>query len=194
MLTPSASPQGGGESHTMSLQLLSPPASEPVTLAEAKAHLKLDTDADDALVASLIVAARARAEWHTGRAFVTQGWMLRLDAWPPDGIATIPLPPLAAVSEIAATSPDGVRTVLADYRVDTAGNRVVVARRPMHLRRHDCLEIAFTAGYGAASAVPAPVRQAILETVAGLYAHRGDDEIVPCGAQALLAPYRVFKL
>ena len=54
----------------MSLTLVSPPAAEPVTLAEAKSHLKLDTSDEDTLIASLITAARARAEWHTGRALV----------------------------------------------------------------------------------------------------------------------------
>ena len=62
----------------MSLQLITPPAIEPVTLAEAKAHLKVDTTDDDTLITSLIAAARARAEWHTRRAFITQGWMLWL--------------------------------------------------------------------------------------------------------------------
>jgi hypothetical protein len=64
---------------SMSLQLNTPPATEPVTLAQAKAWLKVETDDEDALIAALIPAARARAEWHTGRAFVTQGWTLWLD-------------------------------------------------------------------------------------------------------------------
>jgi uncharacterized phiE125 gp8 family phage protein len=85
----------------MSLQLLAPPAAEPVTLAEAKAHLKLDTSDEDALVAALITAARARAEWHTGRAFVTQRWRLRLDAWPQQGVIELPLPPLVSVEDLA---------------------------------------------------------------------------------------------
>ena len=77
----------------MSLQLITPPALEPVTLDEAKAHLKVDTTDDDALIERLIAAARARAEWHTGRAFLTQSWILWLDCWPPLDVAEIPLPP-----------------------------------------------------------------------------------------------------
>jgi uncharacterized phiE125 gp8 family phage protein len=181
----------------MSLSLTTPPATEPVTLAEAKAHLKIDTADEDALIATLITASRARAEWYTGRALVTQSWVLRLDTFPPDGIAEIPLPPLQSVSEIACNTEDGIRTVLpsSDYRVDTAAPRVIFARRPPHLRKTDALEIAFTAGYGAASAVPAAIRQAILVLVGDLYSHRGDDEAI-CGpqAQVLLAPYKVFKL
>jgi len=82
----------------MALELISPPAVEPVTLDEAKAHLKVDTTDDDALIATLISAARAKAEWHTGRAFVTQGWTLWLDRWPAADCqylpAEIPLAPL----------------------------------------------------------------------------------------------------
>jgi hypothetical protein len=79
----------------MSLQLNTPPAQEPVTLAQAKAWLRVEsgTDEDD-LIAALIAAARARAEWHTGRAFVTQGWTLWLDRAAP--VIGIPLPPLQA--------------------------------------------------------------------------------------------------
>jgi len=183
----------------MSLCLITPPASELVTLAEAKAHLKLDTSDDDALLGTLITAARARAEWHTGRAFVTQAWRLSLDAWPHGDIVEIPLPPLVSIAEVAVIASDSVRSVLdpAVYRVDTASQpgRVIFTDRPQSLRRRDCLQIAFTAGYGDASAVPAPVREAILEIVADLYSHRGDDDdpVGLCG-QALLAPYRIFKL
>jgi uncharacterized phiE125 gp8 family phage protein len=181
----------------MSLQLLSPPAVEPVSVAEAKAHLKLDTADDDALIATLITAARARAEWHTGRAFLTQSWRLCLDAWPSDDAVEVPLPPLVSVQEVAVTSADGVRTVFdpAAYRVDTASEpgRVIFNGRPLSLRSRDCLEIAFTAGYGITA--PVPVCEAVLEIVADLYSHRGDEDgPVGLSGQALLAPYRVSKL
>jgi uncharacterized phiE125 gp8 family phage protein len=55
--------------------------------------------------------------------------------------------------------------------------------------------IAFTAGYGDADTVPADITAAILEIVAALYAHRGDDAApTPGAALALLAPYRRVKL
>jgi uncharacterized phiE125 gp8 family phage protein len=183
----------------MSLQLLTPPTAEPVTLAEAKAHLRLDTSDEDALVTTLITASRARAEWHTGRAFVTQSWCLRLDGWPVGDVVEVPLPPLIGVDEVAVTDADNVRSVLdpSCYRVDTASEpgRVMLAKRPPSLRHHDSLEITFTAGYGAEAAVPVAVKQAILEIVADLHAHRGDvaDPVGRAG-QILLAPYRIFKM
>ncbi|MDE2182885.1 MAG: head-tail connector protein [Alphaproteobacteria bacterium] len=183
----------------MSLQLVTPASASPVSLAEAKAHLKLDTDDDDARLTAMIAAAATRAEWHTGRAFLTQGWILWLDQWPHDGIAEIPLPPLQAVSEVAFHDPQDERSVAdpSAYRVESAAEpgRLVFADSPPRLRRTAAIEIAFTAGYGDAAAVPQAVKEAILEIVADLYAHRGD-EYGPVGlaGQALLAPYRMLKV
>jgi uncharacterized phiE125 gp8 family phage protein len=187
----------------MSLSLTTAPAEEPVTLAEAKAHLKVDTADDDTLISSLITAARARAEWHTGRALIAQDWILWLDAWPDDGVVEIPLPPLVAVSSVTTYASDDSAAVLdADrYRVDTASSpgRLAIknALSPpvVTLRRIDGIAIAFSAGYGAAAAVPPAIKQAILVLIADLYANRGDTEaLVGPQAQSLLAPYRIFKL
>lgn len=187
----------------MSLTLNSPPAAEPVTLDEAKAHLKVDTTGEDALIASLIVAARARAEWHTGRALITQSWTLWLDAWPPDGVIEIPLPPLQSVTGVTAYAYDDTSSLLdvETYRVDvsSAPGRLqpknVIVPPLVTLRSINALAIAFTAGYGDAAAVPQAIKQAILCTIADLYSHRGDDDAVVSGtAAALLAPYRIFRL
>jgi uncharacterized phiE125 gp8 family phage protein len=184
----------------MSLTLITPPAAEPVTLSEAKAHLKVDTSADDALITSLVIAARARAEWHTGRAFVTQSWTLWLDAWPKDGLVEIPLPPLQSMAQVRTYDLDDTPSVLDPslYQVDATSAPACLLRKSeptASLRAVNAIEIAFTAGYGGASAVPEPIKQAIRQIVADLYSHRGDEaDIVSSAAQALLAPYRVFKL
>lgn len=62
------------------------PALEPLTLAEAKAHLRVDFVEDDTLISALIVAARQRAEVITRRALITQSWQLVLDAFPVPGM------------------------------------------------------------------------------------------------------------
>jgi len=185
----------------MPLQLNTPPAAEPVTLAQAKAWLRVDTGDDDALIASLISAARARAEWHTGRAFVTQGWTLWLDAWPAGACAEIPLPPLQGVTSLTMYARDDSAAVLGAgaYTVDAASQPGrVMLKQGMALadsRAINAVAIAFTAGYGAANAVPGEIVQAILLIVAALYAHRGDDTVpTPDAALALLAPFRVVKL
>jgi uncharacterized phiE125 gp8 family phage protein len=202
----------------MPLELITPPALEPVTLAEAKAHLKVDVTDDDALIGTLISAARARAEWHTGRAFVTQGWTLWLDCWPgagscadlPPALSTapalaieIPLPPLQSVSAITTYARDDTTTVLdaALYQVDSASKPARIALKtgvapPADLRAINAIAISFTAGYGdGESDVPALIRQAMLDIIADLYANRGDSGgALPLEALALLAPYRILKI
>jgi len=183
----------------MPLQLVAPPLAEPITLADAKAYLKIDTSDEDALISTLVTAARARAEWHTGRAFVAQSWILWLDCW--REVVEIPLPPLVAVTSVTAYASDGTPSVLSasDYFVDAAsqpGRVALACVPPADLRRRNALAIAFDAGYGAAASdVPAPIGQAILAIVADLHLHRGEGPATePAAAQALLAPYRMFKL
>jgi uncharacterized phiE125 gp8 family phage protein len=184
----------------MPLSLITPPSGEPVTLAEAKAHLKLDTSDDDVLVGAFITAARARAEWHTGRALMTQGWTLFLDRWPAGGVLDIPLPPLRSVSAVTTFARDDAATLLdpARYVVDLAGNRIALRPAsvlPPLLRNINAIAIAFTAGYGAAGDVPQGLKSAILELIAFVYEHRGEAPAeLPQDVQALLAPYRVLKI
>jgi uncharacterized phiE125 gp8 family phage protein len=186
----------------MSIVLTTPPATEPVTLAEAKAHLKVDTTDDDVLIGTLISAARAKAEWNTGRALITQGWTFALDAWPEDGVFEIPLPPLQSVMSVTAYALDDTATVLdpTTYQVDTVSSPARLALKanaspPVNLRALNAVEIMFTAGYGdAENDVPPLIREAILEIVADMYVNRGDVGEIPLAAMALLAPYRVLNI
>lgn len=71
------------------LQLVSAPNSEPVSLEEAKAHLRLDFNDDDQLVLSLISAAREVVEGNLRRAVFSQTYELTLDQFPyPTGTLT----------------------------------------------------------------------------------------------------------
>jgi uncharacterized phiE125 gp8 family phage protein len=180
----------------MSLQLNSPPAAEPVTLDQAKACLRIESGGDeDALIAALIAAARARAEWHTGRAFVTQGWTLWLDR--AGTCIDIPLPPLRAVATVTLYKRDDSAVPLepGDYTVDVAGSRLFLKTPPFGLRPVNAAAIVFTAGYGDVADVPADIAQAILQIVSALYEHRGGDAApTPESALALLAPYRILKI
>jgi hypothetical protein len=65
--------------------LLTAPSVEPVSLAEAKAHLRVDVTDDDALITALITAARQSAEHKTRRSLCTQQWSLVLDQFPVPG-------------------------------------------------------------------------------------------------------------
>lgn len=187
----------------MPLQLTTPPSLEPISLVEAKAHLKIDTTDEDTLIAALIAAARTRAEWHTGRAFLTQSWTQWLDEWPQTNCVEIALPPLQNLTEIRFYRADDTAVILdaSSYQVDAASAPARVSLKPTTLpplnpRPLNAVAIDFTAGYGdEADDVPAPLREAILELVAFLHEHRGDAPAeLPPNIAAMLAPYRIFNL
>ena len=65
-----------------SLVVKTPPAVEPVSLAEAKAHLRVDTTDDDALIQNLIRASRLSLETKYDVAMLTQSLVLGRDYFP----------------------------------------------------------------------------------------------------------------
>ena len=208
------------------LELVAAPAVEPLSLNEVKQHLKLEEEdgADDALIAGLIRVAREQAERFTGRALITQGYSLWLDAWPrrrdarlhegwregaltegPAQAVELPRPPLQAVSTILAYDEADQATEFpaSAYTVDRASQpgRVVLRRgaaAPVAARAANGIEIRFTAGYGdSPDAVPEAIRQGLLMKVAQLYEGRGDDPwqtVESTGAASLWRPYRVLRL
>lgn len=191
----------------MALVMTAAPAAEPITLSEAKAHLRVDTDDEDALISSLIVAGRLLIERTLGLALMTQGWSYFLDAWPERGCITLPLLPVQAVGAVRVHGDDGQTIVLnADsYAVDvlSAPARVQLTwAAPSALARaFNGFEVAFTAGYGdEAGDVPQPIRQALLLLVAHWFEGRAPIELgagpqqVPAIVGGLLQPYRRVRL
>ena len=74
----------------MSLQLVTAPTEEPVSLVEAKLHLRVDFSEDDLLITALIAAARQAAETLTGRQLVTARWKYILDSFPGPSLMGVP--------------------------------------------------------------------------------------------------------
>lgn len=192
----------------MSLVLTSGPALEPVTLAEAKAHLRLDTTADDALVQSLIVTSRLHIEAALGLALITQSWSWMLDQWPKNQRLCFPLRPVQAVAFVKLWRRNATSEALnlTDFHLDGQGNPArLVPGGLLPLNDPDRpangIEVAFTAGFGGApSDVPAPIRHALLLLIAHWYEHREPVEIgaavnaVPIMVSDLLQPYRRRRL
>lgn len=189
----------------MAMILTSGPAAEPVTLAEAKAHLRVDGSAEDAVIASLITTARLHVEAALGLALITEGWSLLLDAWPEDAVR-MPIRPVQAVSAVKVAAADGGVAVLPAerYLLDGAGHppRLVPVGGPLPDSGVPALgiEIAFTAGYGDVAAdVPEPIRQALLLLIAHWFEHREpalDAAVtrIPSAVSELLLPYRAVRL
>jgi uncharacterized phiE125 gp8 family phage protein len=185
--------------------LLNGPAVEPVSLAEAKTHLRIAHDDADAEISALIAAARVHLETQTRRGFVTQTWRLLRDAWPADGrIAVLPAP-LRALLAVRVVMRDGSEQPIAldRFALDQAGAPAILAFDPAFMPRSDRaaagIELDVEVGYGDAPAdVPAPLRQAILMLVAHWYENRGavaeHSAMLPLSVGALIAPYRVLGL
>jgi uncharacterized phiE125 gp8 family phage protein len=188
----------------MPLILTSPPATEPVSLAEAKAHLRVPHADDDATISTLIIAARRAAEARTGLALINQGWSLWLDGWPCTTTVSLGLAPVSAIADIVAFSEDGTPATYdpAHYYLDGVSRPGRAVLRPDRLpplagRRVNGIEIRFTAGFGAAaSAVPQDLKQALLLVIAHWFEHRGeaDGGSLPMAAIEILARHRPVRL
>lgn len=191
---------------TWELRLVADATDEPVTLEEAKAHLRVDVTDDDDLITALITAARQMVEMVLRRALLSQDWELRLDAFPASDTLEIPLPPLQSIAAITYTQQDGTSVTFAatEYTVDTGSTPGRIALNSGASWPGDSLsalggvQIAFTAGYASADAVPQAIRQALLLLVGHLYENREAVtdtktlQTTPLAFEYLLQPYRVF--
>ncbi|MBN2024078.1 MAG: phage head-tail connector protein [Pirellulales bacterium] len=161
----------------MSLNQTTPPAAEPITLAEVKAHLRIDHADEDALLGSYIKAARTWGELRLRRQLITAGWTLGLDAFPPDGVIRLPRPPLQSVQSIIHLDAEGDEQTLdpALYRIDAAGEPGRIVREygatwPATWPVPEAVTIAYTAGFGDAPAdVPEDYRLGLLYLVGHYY-------------------------
>jgi uncharacterized phiE125 gp8 family phage protein len=192
----------------MPLILTSGPATEPISLADAKLHARVDGDAEDILISSLVLAARMHIERNLDIALIRQSWSLYLDRWPDAAFVELPLGPLISVDAVRLYSPANTFVTLDPslFVVDAASRRPRLARNqgqswPLPGRAINGIEIAFTAGYGEAEEdVPMPIRQALRMLVAHWYEARepvlfGETaDPVPATVAHLLKPYRSIRL
>ncbi len=186
----------------MSLTLLSPPAAEPVTLADLKAHLRVTSDDEDALITGLAVAAVRALEARGGLALMPQQWRLALDAAPEETLF-LPLSPVSAIDAVAvidgAGDPQEVSPSLYDAVLGTGARLRPAGPWPLPAPKVGGVHIDFTAGYEDAEAVPAPLKQAVLTLAAFFFETReaaGETRIyaVPRSVDALIAPYKEARL
>lgn len=206
----------------MPLQLVTPPAEEPVSLVEAKLHLRVDSVEDDSLISALIEAARQAAETITGRQFVTARWKLVLDGFPgPDGMGVptgrsfslpghallLPKCPVQSVVSIDYLDLGGVLQTMpsTDYTADLACEPARITPVfgqlwPLALPQIGAVGVTFDAGFGPAASVPAGIKSWIKLRVGSLYAYReevaagqGSISMLPF-VDGLLDPYRVCQI
>lgn len=185
----------------MTVSVVTPAALEPLTLAEAKAHLSIVADDWDAQITDWIAAARARVETFTRRSLITQSLAYRRAGF--GGRVVIPVAPVQSVASITYLDTGGVERTLdaAEYRLlrdrEPVEVRPVVTRVwPSTLIEEDTVTITVVAGYGASgSAVPADIRAALKMLVAHYFANREAvvagtiSGALPEGVAALLTPH-----
>jgi uncharacterized phiE125 gp8 family phage protein len=181
------------------------PAAEPVTLAELKAHLRLEHDSEDTLLDGLNRAAREDLERTTGLALIDQNWRLVLDKWPRDGCVAVMLHPIREILSVTAYGSEGEASVIdpASYQADTVSRpaRLHFDGPPGALRALNGIEIDFAAGFGEAGTdVPDLLRRAIVLLVAHWYEFRasygpGDQPVsYPDGYERMISSYRARRL
>jgi uncharacterized phiE125 gp8 family phage protein len=202
------------------MQLITPPAGEPISLAEAKLHLRVDFDDDDSLIQVLISAARQAAETLTNRQLVTARWRMVLDSFPGPSLMGVPagqtftIPghavllsksPVISVVEIRYLDMAGVWQVMpaANYTVDCACEPARITPVfgqiwPIALPQIGAVSVIFDAGYGDALAVPEGIKTWIKLRLGSLYVHREEVASMTRGRidplpfiDGLLDPYKV---
>lgn len=177
----------------MGLALIVGPATEPISLAEARAHCRIDIIDDDALLMGLITTFRQRAEAYTRRALITQQWRLTaiafprsVSVWPhplvyptasSEAAMALPRPPLISVESVKYIDENGVQQTLspAAYVVSTSELPGCIApvfgtSWPNIRSQIGAVQVDFTAGYG--TAIPAAIKTWMLCYILAAYDNR----------------------
>jgi uncharacterized phiE125 gp8 family phage protein len=175
---------------------------EPVDIETAKNHLRVDIDDDNALIQSLITAAREYCESFTLRAITTQTLEYMLDTFP-DGPILLPRPPLINVDSIMYKDVNGAEIILdpSSYIVDadsepakiypTNGEWPSFEPYPVN-----AVHVRYLAGYE--ENLPKSIRQAMLLLIGHWYENREATVIgnvannMPFAVESLLWPHRVW--
>lgn len=186
----------------MTITITTPPASEPISLAEAKLFLRVDHSAEDDLIALLITAAREAVEAAIGRALITRRVRESLDIWVREAAqgAVLGLGPVTDVVAVRLLADNGAQSVLDSERYRLDGNRdrprlVFVDGLPATLRQIGGIEIEYDCGYAdEAEDLPVALRLATLQIVASLYELRQGGGPIPEAARALMRPFAPVRL
>jgi uncharacterized phiE125 gp8 family phage protein len=199
----------------MPLIVVTPPTTEPVTIAEAKLSpsFRVSVSGDDAQIGSLITAARELGEAITKRAFMPTTFEYVLDEFPysrgwlrqSSFEIALPCPPLISVTSIKHIDSNGVEQTLAptEYVVDTNSEpgRVYLAYGkswPSLRDTPNAIRIRYVAGY--AGAVPEAIKTWIKMRAGTMY---DNPQAIVVGStvmsiprdfiDGLLDPYRVLS-
>jgi uncharacterized phiE125 gp8 family phage protein len=192
------------------LNLVTEPEEEPITLEQAKAHLRVDFADDDDYINALITVAREITEQRTNRALITQTWEYILDDFPRGDDIKLRKPSLQSVTSVNYTDSSGIEHIMptTDYVVDknSKPGRIFLGFAKIWpvaiLQPAAAVRIRFVAGYGAASDVPQALKQAMFFLISQFYEQREPVYLtsrlslvtVPMTFDYLIGPYKVVRL
>jgi uncharacterized phiE125 gp8 family phage protein len=158
-------------------QVITPASTYPVSLTEAKSHLKVDTTADDTYIESIIKAATQLSEEYTNRFFIDT--VIEQYASSFAELQTLFKSKVSAVAHVKYYDSDNSLQTLSATVYDTQLNyepsQIQLADNqsfPSITKRNDAVLVRYTVGYGAASDVPEIIKQAILLTIGNFYQNR----------------------
>ncbi len=191
----------------MTFKLQTAAASEPVTTEELKAQLRITHSSQDTMLASLIKAARQRAEFYTRRALITSVWDLFLDSFPDSGDCIwIRKCPVSVVTSVKYYDTSNTLQTWAstnwvsDVNDEPASIYEAYGKTyPMALAIKNAVQIRFSAGYANAAAVPEDLKRAVLMIAAHLFENPADivsgTQIneVPQSSKWLMEPYKIKR-
>lgn len=176
----------------MNLRLITAPTVEPVAVETAKLYLRVDGTEDNALITSLIKAAREKGEELARRAFITQTWEMTLDAWP-NGYLKLYRPPLQSITSVKYLDNASVEHLWTDYVFDIRNEPGVLFFETIPgdaLFESGAILIRYQAGFGNdESSVPEGIKNAILSLVAYWYENR-ESLGVPAGIRSMFMSER----
>ena len=185
-----------------------PPTGEPVTLAELKAHMRVDYSDEDDLITALGAAAREQVERLTGCRLMTRIEKMLLDRFPDACGIVIPAAPITAIGAVTYYAADGSSQVFAssNYVADFNGpvGKIVLKSGitwPVlgsEARPVNAVEVAFTSGYATIDAVPPSLKLAVKLLAAHFFENREETTMLsisrlPVGVRQLLLPYKVWE-
>lgn len=173
------------------LTLVTPPAAEVITLAEAKLFLRVDGTTEDALITDLIKAVRVSAEEYTRKSFITQTWKISFDDEVSDCVELL-RGPVQSITHVKTYTRDNTATTISSalYALNAA-KTLLMLDTDLYAYR---VEITYSAGYGAAVDVPLALKQGMLHHIAALYETREAGSATLSNAQAFYALFREVKL
>lgn len=153
---------------TWSVATVVHPATEPVTLAEAKNHLRVEHTEDDGRIDSMIAAARVMTEAFAGQRWITQTVRASSTGFPAGCPIRFPVSPMQSVSDVGYVDADGTEQTLNDVQTWADHNPPLISPAPSTVwpstqsGRLNAISVDAVVGYGEAASVPPTVKQAML--------------------------------